>query len=34
MQGEALFEWRSVRRPFGGEKIWYRELEHAWSAFR
>ncbi|KAG5616150.1 hypothetical protein H5410_015974 [Solanum commersonii] len=27
-------KWESVRRPFGGEKIRYRELEHAWSAFR
>ncbi|KAG5575896.1 hypothetical protein H5410_056030, partial [Solanum commersonii] len=26
--------WGSIRRPFGGEKIRYRELEHAWSAFR
>ncbi|KAG5595856.1 hypothetical protein H5410_037088 [Solanum commersonii] len=33
-RGEASFEWGSVRRPFGGEKIRYRELEHAWSAFR
>ncbi|KAG5587485.1 hypothetical protein H5410_047919 [Solanum commersonii] len=34
MRGEASFEWGSVRRSFGGEKIRYRELEHAWSAFR
>ncbi|KAG5568121.1 hypothetical protein H5410_064862 [Solanum commersonii] len=28
MRGEASFEWGSVQRPFGGEKIRYRELEH------
>ncbi|KAG5593783.1 hypothetical protein H5410_035015 [Solanum commersonii] len=33
-RGEASFEWGSVRRPFKGEKIRYRELEHAWSTFR
>ncbi|KAG5619620.1 hypothetical protein H5410_004838 [Solanum commersonii] len=33
-RGEVSFEWESVRRPFEGEKIRYRELEHAWSAFR
>ncbi|KAG5591384.1 hypothetical protein H5410_041898 [Solanum commersonii] len=33
-RGEASFEWGSVRRPFGGEKIRNRELKHAWSAFR
>uniref|UniRef100_A0A183CQY3 Transglycosylase n=1 Tax=Globodera pallida TaxID=36090 RepID=A0A183CQY3_GLOPA len=25
--------WGSIWRPFGEEKIRYRELEHAWSAF-
>ncbi|KAG5595004.1 hypothetical protein H5410_036236, partial [Solanum commersonii] len=26
---EASFEWGSIWRPFGEEKIRYRELEHA-----
>ncbi|KAG5600434.1 hypothetical protein H5410_031804 [Solanum commersonii] len=33
-RGEASFEWGSVRRPFEGEKIRYRELDHAWLRCR
>ncbi|KAG5629496.1 hypothetical protein H5410_001213, partial [Solanum commersonii] len=33
-RGEASFEWGSIWRPFGEEKIRYRELEHARDGFR